>query len=37
VHVVSGLAAGDRVVVDPPAGLAPGVPIAIQDAAGAGK
>jgi RND family efflux transporter MFP subunit len=32
VHVVSGLAAGDRVVVDPPAGLAPGVPIAAQDA-----
>jgi membrane fusion protein, multidrug efflux system len=31
VHVVSGLAAGERVVVDPPAGLAPGVAIAIQD------
>ena len=37
VHVVSGLAAGERVVVDPPAGLAPGVPIAIQDGAGAGR
>jgi RND family efflux transporter MFP subunit len=32
VHVVSGLAAGERVVVDPPAGLAPGVSLAIQDA-----
>jgi RND family efflux transporter MFP subunit len=32
VHVLSGLAAGERVVVDPPAGLAPGVTIAAQDA-----
>ena len=32
VHVVSGLAPGERVVIDPPAGLAPGVPIAAQDA-----
>lgn len=33
VHVLSGLAAGERVVVDPPAGLAPGIAIAAQDAA----
>jgi RND family efflux transporter MFP subunit len=32
VHVVAGLAAGERVVVDPPAGLAPGVAITTQDA-----
>jgi RND family efflux transporter MFP subunit len=32
VHVVSGLAAGERVVVDPPAGLAPGAPLAMPDA-----
>lgn len=32
VHVVSGLAPGERVVVDPPAALAPGVTVAPQDA-----
>ena len=32
VHVVSGLAPGERVVVDPPAGLAPGAAVAAQDA-----
>jgi RND family efflux transporter MFP subunit len=32
VHVPTGLAAGERVVVDPPAALAPGVPVAAQDA-----
>jgi membrane fusion protein (multidrug efflux system) len=37
VHVLSGLAAGERVVVDPPAGLAPGVTIAAQDAAAAAR
>ena len=37
VHVVSGLAAGERVVVDPPAALAPGVALAIQDGAGGGR
>lgn len=37
VHVVSGLASGERVVIDPPAGLAPGVAIAVQDAPGGGR
>lgn len=32
VHVLAGLAAGERVIVDPPAGLTPGAPIAAQDA-----
>jgi membrane fusion protein (multidrug efflux system) len=37
VHVASGLTAGERVIVDPPAGLAPGVPIAVQAEAAAAR
>jgi RND family efflux transporter MFP subunit len=37
VQVTSGLAAGERVIVDPPAALAPGTPIAVQGGAPAAR